>query len=64
MEKLMNIETNNNVLNKEKKIMQIALNQWNFIDYYINQTLDYCKKSQIMTQIEIDELKITRIEKY
>ena len=60
----MNIETNNNVLNKEKKIMQIALNQWNFIDYYINQTLDYCKKSQIMTQIEIDELKITRIEKY
>jgi hypothetical protein len=64
MEKLINIETNNNILNKEKNIMQIALNQWNFIDYYINQTLDYCKKSQIMSQIEIDELKITRIEKY
>ena len=40
------------------------MNDWNFIDYYVEQTLDYCKRSRIMTQEEIDELRITRIQKH
>ena len=40
------------------------MNNWGFIDYYVDQTLDYCKRSCILSKTEIDELKISRIKKH
>ena len=49
---------------KENQIMRVVLNDWKLIDYYIDQTLDYCKRSHILSNYEIEHLKIDRIDKY
>jgi hypothetical protein len=49
--------------NKENLIHRIVLNEWRYVEYYVQETLDYCKKSRILTEAEIKELKVTRVER-
>ena len=44
--------------------MRVVLNDWKLIDYYIDQTLDYCRRSHILSEYEISHLKIERIAKH
>ena len=51
---------------KEYQLSRVVLdvNQWNFLDYYVRQTLDYCRRSKILNDNEIAGFRTTRIEKY
>lgn len=43
-------------------IHRVVLNEWKYVEYYVQETLDYCKKSRILTEEEIKQLKVTRVE--
>jgi len=47
---------------KENQIMRLVLNDWNYLEFYIEQTINYCQRSKIMSQNEIDEVSETRID--
>ena len=51
---------------KEYELFRIVLdvNQWNFLEYYVRQTLEYCRKSKILNNEEIQKLKISRVQNY
>ena len=48
----------------EHQITRVVLNQWNFIEYYIKSTLNYCKKARIITGLlsEDESLEVRRIQ--
>lgn len=50
--------------NKENVIHRIVLNEWRYVEYYVQETLNYCKRSRILTEAEIKELRVTRVEKF
>ena len=49
---------------KENIIHRIVLNEWRYVEYYVQETLNYCKNAKILTADEIKALKTTRVEKY
>lgn len=49
--------------NKENQIMRIIVNQWDYVQYYVDWTLNYCKNANILSQLEIETLRTTRLEK-
>jgi len=41
---------------RENQISRIVLNDWKFLEYYVEQTLDYCRRSNMLTSFEIDDI--------
>ena len=50
--------------NKENIIHRIVLNEWRYVEYYVQETLNYCRKSRILSEEEIRKLKVTRVQRY
>ena len=57
-------EIKNIANNKENLIHRIVLNEWRYVEYYVQEALNYCKKSRILTEAEIKELRLTRVERF
>lgn len=59
-----NTEVKNISNHKENMIHRIVLNEWRYVEYYVQETLNYCKNAKILTPEEIKQLKVTRVQKH